>query len=481
MQSIGRSPANESTPGLVMQPHRLAQVIWVTVAASATSMTFVIIEGWWGFIANLLGTTLGLFLLCIWLLKRQKPQLAIPLFVFSLTMLACGLIYQAGGIHDEAVTLFPAILIFVCMFGTRRQYFILLFFIIVFLGFTVGAELLGWHPAREMKTDYSAFIHVSVILITTGSFAFILSSDLRNALTELNRSKQELLELNEGLEVRVAERTAQYETANHSLQESLAKLERAHNELVHAEKLASLGSMVAGISHELNTPIGNALLTSTSLETSIEEIMQKSNSSNLSRTAFNDFLAATLEMSTLISRSNRRAAELITSFKQVAVDQSSEQRRIFNLKEVVDDNLSTLLPTFTTNQVIVNNTIPAHIECDSFPGPLGQILTNLVQNAILHGIGEHTAGTITIQADLQSNCVTVCVQDSGTGIAPGVITHIFDPFFTTKLGKGGSGLGLSISHRIATSVLGGNLTADSPPGSGAVFRLTFPAVAPFPL
>jgi signal transduction histidine kinase len=140
-----------------------------------------------------------------------------------------------------------------------------------------------------------------------------------------------------------------------------------------------------------------------------------------------------------------------------------------------------MLTNFKKKKIQVINSVPSGIECNSFPGPLGQILANVIQNAILHGFDERSAGTIHIEADSQQKQVILRISDDGAGMPQNVLSHVFDPFFTTKLGKGGSGLGLSISHRIATSVLGGDLKVESTLGHGATFILVLPRVAPFPI
>ena len=148
---------------------------------------------------------------------------------------------------------------------------------------------------------------------------------------------------------------------------------------------------------------------------------------------------------------------------------------------MIDDNIKALVPNFKKKQIKMVNSVVSGIKCNSFPGPLGQILTNLIQNAVLHGFDEKLTGTITIEADNQPKQVIVTIHDDGAGMPQHVITHVFDPFFTTKLGKGGSGLGLSISHRIATSVLGGDLKVESALGNGATFTIVLPKDAPFPI
>jgi len=293
-------------------------------------------------------------------------------------------------------------------------------------------------------------------------------------ITERKLNRDELEHQRTHLTELVEERTIE-------LSKALEVVRRSQDDLIQSERLASLGSMVAGLSHELNTPLGNTLLAATSLENLFQNILEISQSGSLKRTSLREFLVSGTEMSNLISRSSQRAADMIASFKQVAVDQTSEQRRDFDLSLVVKDNLSALMPKFIKNRFLLENQIPTGIRCNSYPGPLGQILTNLIQNAIVHGIANREDGSITITAEDTGQFIKLIISDNGAGMPPEIMEHIFDPFFTTKMGKGGSGLGLSISRRIATSILGGNLKAQSTIGVGSVFILTFPPVAPFPM
>ena len=290
-------------------------------------------------------------------------------------------------------------------------------------------------------------------------------TERRLARDALEHQKMHLAEL-------VEERTAE-------LSKALEVVRRTQDDLIQAEKLASLGSMVAGLSHELNTPLGNALLAATSLEKMFENTIEKVHAGSFKRTAFEEFLESGTEMSSLITRSSKRAADMIASFKQVAVDQTSEQRRKFDLAEVINDNLQTMLPKFKKAVGKVENNVPNGIACHSYPGPLGQILTNLIQNAFFHGFAGRDAGVVTISSVITEQSVMLTVHDDGVGMSPSTLAHIFDPFFTTKLGQGGSGLGLSISHRIATSVLSGDLKVESTLNVGSSFILTFPRNAPF--
>ena len=274
------------------------------------------------------------------------------------------------------------------------------------------------------------------------------------------------------LEARVAERTAELAAA-------VELLRKARDERLQSEKLVALGSLVAGISHELNTPIGNSLLVASTLHEKLLDMREKFAGGQLTRTGMAAFVDEGLKLAAAAERSSRRAAELIASFKQVAVDQESERRREFRLVQVVADNLATLHPAIKRAEVTVAVDIPPMLRCDSHPGPLGQILVNLVQNALLHAFAPR-GGQISIEARMHDGWVTLAVSDNGCGMDEATLARIFEPFFTTRLGKGGSGLGLSICHRLATAVLGGDLSVSSAPGQGSCFSLHFPAVAPQP-
>lgn len=276
----------------------------------------------------------------------------------------------------------------------------------------------------------------------------------------------------EELETRVAQRTAE-------LSQTVQRLTAAQEELVQSEKLASLGAMVAGISHELNTPIGNTVTVASTLQAQTQELRKAIDSGQLRKSDLNEFMALLEEMSDVIVRSTRRAAELVTSFKQVAVDRSSERRREFEVATLVHELVTALKPGMRHRDVTVELDVPEGIHCDSFPGPVGQVITNLVQNALTHAFADEQPGRIHISVRAEGdNLVTMQVKDNGRGMDEHTLKHAFDPFFTTRLGQGGSGLGLSVSHRIAQTVLGGALTASSVPGEGTCFHFSFLRVLP---
>jgi signal transduction histidine kinase len=268
--------------------------------------------------------------------------------------------------------------------------------------------------------------------------------------------------------------------ANRELQEMIATLARAREDLVRNEKLAGLGSLVAGIAHELNTPIGNSLMAASTFEMQTQDLNQHlHDDGSIKRSVFEQYIQNAQMAVDILTRNLHRAADIVTNFKQVAVDQTSSQRRSFLLGEVVAGNLLTLQPTIKRTPFVIDQHIPESLMMESYPGPLGQVITNLINNAIVHGYDGRSEGAIEVSAALSGQgWVTITVKDHGNGIAPHDLKRIFDPFFTTKLGVGGSGLGLNIVHNIVTEVLGGNIRVASEVGCGTCFTLTIPMLAP---
>jgi signal transduction histidine kinase len=270
--------------------------------------------------------------------------------------------------------------------------------------------------------------------------------------------------LNETLERRVDERTR---AARH-----------AQDELARSERLAALGSMVAGIAHELNTPIGNSLIAASTLGDKVQAL-GASYESGLRRSDMVRFLEEAEGVGELLTRNIERAAGLVSSFKQVAVDRASSQRRKFDLGTVIQENINTLSPVLRKTPYEVVLDVAPLVAMDSYPGPLGQVLVALVNNALLHAFHQRDHGRLTISVPVpEGEQAEIVIGDDGAGIAASHINRIFDPFFTTRMSEGNSGLGLNIVHNIVTTILGGRIRVESTPGVGTTFRITIPLDAP---
>lgn len=298
-------------------------------------------------------------------------------------------------------------------------------------------------------------------------------------ITSLKHAEQELALHRDRLELLVRERTQELTDKNRVLEQALAQLKLAQEELIQASKLSSLGELVAGVAHELNTPIGNARTVATTLCDQSGEFGRRVDSpSGIRKSEFQEFMHQVVYGTQLLESNLLRAANLIQSFKQVAVDRASSQRRPFGLRAVTEEVVATLRPRLKRDPVGIAIDIAPEIELDSYPGPYGQVLVNLIENALLHGLHDRAQGTIRIGAERRDDGVEIVVADDGWGIAAEHLPRIFDPFFTTRLGQGGSGLGLPIVYNIVTGLLGGKITVDSSPGQGARFRIAIPLTAP---
>lgn len=289
-------------------------------------------------------------------------------------------------------------------------------------------------------------------------------------ITAKHLYEEDILALNATLEQRVSERTAELSTA-------LKQLTVTQSELRRSEKMSALGSLVAGIAHELNTPIGNSLTVASTLQHHAE-LFASDMDKGMTRSHLSEFVNSTRQGADILMRGLQQAAELVASFKQVAVDQTSEKRRLFPLSETINEIVRTLGPSLRKTNHRVECAIAADINMNSYPGALTQIITNLINNALVHAFIGREHGKVAIAAQLHGNCVELSVSDDGIGIPEANLARVFDPFFTTRLGQGGSGLGLNIVYNLVQDILGGTIAVNSSPNQGACFTLTLPLVAP---
>ena len=280
----------------------------------------------------------------------------------------------------------------------------------------------------------------------------------------------------------VTERACAEESAHAARKDAeraLRDLKEAQAHLIQSEKMAALGSMVAGVAHEINTPIGIALTGASLIAERTCGIRRDFEGGTLRKPDFADFLDTAGEATHLMLLNIDRAAQLIQSFKQIAVDQASEERRVFDLGGYIDEVLRSLGVRIKRAAHTVVVDCPADLVVDGYPGALSQVLTNLVMNSIAHGYapGQQGALRVAVRA-VGDDEVELVYADDGRGIPPELHGKVFEPFFTTSRGSGGSGLGLNIVYNIATRKLKGRIALDSGPGRGTAFTLRFPRVVP---
>lgn len=283
----------------------------------------------------------------------------------------------------------------------------------------------------------------------------------------------------EQLERLVDRRTAELSQAKTRAEQALLQLQSAQDELVAREKMASLGQLVAGVAHEINTPVGVALTASSYLAERSEALRRALASGQLHKSDLSQFIEQAQEASTMIGHNLTRASELVRSFKQVSVDRSSDDRRRFDLGDNLRAIVSSLELTWKRRPVQLQLECTERIELDSYPGALGQVITNLIQNALLHAFDGDRSGTMRLRAQAEgAERVRIVFEDDGHGIAPEQLARVFEPFYTTRRAQGGSGLGLHIVYNLVTVKLGGRIDAHGEPGSGMRFVLLLPVRAP---
>ena len=302
----------------------------------------------------------------------------------------------------------------------------------------------------------------------------ILLSRTEKHLNKKDEKHQQTLLQNIELAEKVQARTDALKESNQELLSTLEKLHQFQGQLVETEKMASLGDMVAGIAHEVNTPIGLGVTASTLMADRLNEVKEAFENKSLKSSQLKKFLIQGEENIGIIYRNLERAAKLISSFKKVAVDQSNTDAIEFNVKELLEEVFLTLKAKLNQENVKLTLDCPENLIVQSKPGPINQILINLILNSIIHGFENKPKGVIGISIIYLSNQLHISYKDDGIGIAENIKTKVFEPFTTTKRGSGGSGLGLHLVFNLVTQALNGHISFESNAGEGVTFDITFP-------
>jgi PAS domain S-box-containing protein len=267
--------------------------------------------------------------------------------------------------------------------------------------------------------------------------------------------------------------------AKDAAEAALRNLRETQNSLIEAEKLAALGRLVAGVAHEVNNPVGISLTVASSLERKTALFAAEVARGDLRRSSLNDFLDASRDASSQLVANLNRAAELINSFKQVAADRNYSDQRSFDLGDLTEQVVLSLRPGLRKHRLTLNVECEPNLTMNSYPGPYGQVLTNLFLNSVAHAFPDGRAGTVDIKVRAAGNdYVEIIFADDGCGMSLDVRRRAFDPFFTTRRDQGGTGLGLHIVYSIVTNRMGGRLDLDSEPGRGTRVQIVLPRVAP---
>ncbi|RCU50307.1 MULTISPECIES: sensor histidine kinase [Corallincola] len=319
---------------------------------------------------------------------------------------------------------------------------------------------------RYAKADYHA---------QTLKLPFI---ELQRIALVLDQMAERIQDDQRELEMRVASRTRELQTTNEELTSTMERLRATQDQLVEAEKMSQLGQLVAGVAHEINTPVGVSVTAATLLQDEMTQLNKAAGENQLTRSGLEQHIDKTTQCAEMILSNLNRAAELIRNFKEVAVDQSSEQKRFFVLLDYIKDLLTSLSPEFKNHKVEITTTGDESLTLNSYPGAFSQVLTNMIVNSVRHGFDPQQQHHISIHFHTDTENLILDYQDDGKGVEEKALKRLFDPFYTTRRASGGTGLGLHIVYNVVRQKLGGTIQASSQIGHGVRFQLTLPLNPP---
>lgn len=318
-------------------------------------------------------------------------------------------------------------------------------------------------PATDVEEIQFLSEHINTLLDTIAAYI-----DLQH------QKEQQILQLNSNLEISVSARTQELAATNAALNSSLQQLQLYQAEMIEQQKMAALGQLVAGIAHEINTPIGIGVTAISMLMEQLKHLENTYQENHLTGKGMKQFLVESQECSDMVFRNLCRAADLISTFKQVAVEQSNVSQQQICLLKVLEDILFTIQPKFKNTHYSVQLICSPDVIVRINVAALQQVIINMVMNSLIHGFDQREQGTIVIEVALHANDCVIAITDDGNGVPPAVVKTIYDPFVTTKRGQGGSGLGMHLVYNLVSMALKGRITLDEQHRPGARFVISFP-------
>jgi PAS domain S-box-containing protein len=357
----------------------------------------------------------------------------------------------------------------------------------------------GTPPPLEQNPLYKAFFHQTssndkmILRRTDGQESFVLINsgpiyDARGRfiaaivafldVTELRDTQDQLEALNHSLEQMVNARTRELSQSNEALKVTIDNLRLAQNQLIESEKMASLGGLVAGVAHEINTPVGVGVTAASFLKEKTELLGKLYESGAMRKSDLEVYLDQAKQSSSILLSNLDRASNLIKSFKMISVDQSTDLMRRFKLREYLEELFVSLHPPDKRVKVSVTVEGDPGLEIRSFPGTYSQVVTNLFMNSCHHGFTGRTEGRVGLLFWTDSGRLFIRYRDNGEGMDEGTLRRIYEPFFTTRRNLGGTGLGMNIVFNLVNQKLGGTIRATSTPGQGTEFFLDLPLELP---
>lgn len=290
-------------------------------------------------------------------------------------------------------------------------------------------------------------------------------------ISEIEKAKDKIEKFNSQLQEKIYERTEELEESNEELQATISNLKLTQDKLVEAEKMAGLGGLVAGVAHEINTPVGIGLTGISHFSFITEEIEEKYKNEEMTEDDFKEYIDITKKLATTINTNLYRTSEIIKNFKQVAVDQTSELKREFNVKEYTSGIIISIDNIIKKKDISIYINCQSDLNIDSYPGAYAQIITNLIINSMKHGFVDMNKGTISIDVKIVEDKIELIYKDDGKGIKKEDLEKIYEPFFTTNREAGGTGLGMNIVYNLVNKTFSGSISCKSKENEGVEFKI----------
>jgi len=415
------------------------------------------------------GMVIGTCLLCLALLKRGFTRVAYYCFLTCTSVAVAVSLFYGFDLQFSMIVFVPLILVVAsALLGSQAVILIGLYFDLLLLGLYYAQQVSPELQITHFKIDDLILLLAGITFLTL--FLYVIVKQIH--YIHLKSSQQA-----QSLQATVAELQSMQESLTRRTQELLTVneyLRSAQRQLVEAEKMAALGSLVAGISHEVNTPLGISITAITTLAAATEELEQQYQQGPFRRSVFDSYLRTVTESNTLIVSNLQRVDELMQSFKHVAVDQITSDRRAFCLRPYLEEVVRSLEPKLRKDRHTIRIQVDEDLRLVSYPGAFAQIMTNLVINSLVHGYFKRQSGLIEICAYRRGERLHLQYRDDGQGIAPEYVGRIYEPFFTTARDRGGTGLGLHIVYNLVTQRLQGSIRHESVPAHGVTFFLDLP-------
>ncbi len=437
--------------------HKLKQKVQFIMGVVALSIVITMFGGTIRFlkddyfIAIVDYTYIAIAFWMIYIVRKDKYSITNVSYVFNIIIYIFVVIVSIKGQYNARLILW-FVFIASSFFLLDRKYLLLSFLIVIATNITI----FNFTNSYDMYTSNNMFLYLMLLFIV-----FILFFTYEKQ--QINNFKR-FEESNIHLQKLVQERTRE-------LSQNLEELKTTQEQLIESEKMASLGTLVAGVAHEINTPVGVALTGITYLEDELKHLKKIYEDGSISEEDFYSFIEHSNEINQSIQINIKRAVELVRSFKQVAVDQSSQEIREIIAKEYLEDILLSLGSRFKQTKHKVKLHVDKDLKIVVNPGIFSQILTNLIMNSLIHGFKTKDEGTIDIEIKTEDKKTVVIYKDDGVGITKEVKRHIFDPFFTTNRDDGGSGLGMNIVYNLVTMNLKGTIKVMDDVDCGVGFRV----------